>query len=112
MLSTANSRHAITVIRIGSLPPPHREIISQTAARLLLRETPVGCLDEHIRGPGTGSSAVLWIVVPAGPGGFHLFQRHTLLDHGLDAVADDGDHVAILEHVEFVTNAAMTGNYI
>src|ERR1700680_2385144 len=100
MVSTANSRHAITVIRIGHLPSPYREIISQTSARLLLRETLVGCLDKHVCGPGAGSSAELWVVVPAWLGVFHLLQRHALFDHGRDTVADDSDHVPVLEHVE------------
>src|SRR5205809_5907403 len=39
-----------------------------------------------------------------------LRERHSLLDHGLHAVADDGHHVAILDDLKLVANAAFGGD--
>ena len=54
--------------------------------------------------------AVARIVIFGRPGRFHLVERHAALQHVGDAIANDGDHVAILNHVGFVADAAVTGN--
>src|SRR5438552_2636472 len=74
-------------------------------------ETLVYRLDEHIGGPETGCRAVYRIVVARGFRGLHLFQRHTLLDHVLNAVSNDRDHVTILDDIGFITQAAVTRNH-
>jgi hypothetical protein len=38
----------------------------------------------------------------------HLLQRHPSLDHVLNAVADDGEHVAIVHHVGEARDTAVS----
>src|SRR5262245_54437163 len=50
------------------------------------------------------------IVVTRWTGGFQLLECHSLLDHVLNAVANDRDHVSILHDVGLIGQAAMAGN--
>src|SRR6185369_11738230 len=65
-------------------------------------QAPIHGFDEHIRGPVPSSGAVARVVVERGPRRLHLLKRHLLCDHRLNTIADDGDHIAVLEHIEFV----------
>ena len=44
--------------------------------------------------------------------GLHLFERHALTDRRLHAVANDNDHVSILQDIELIADPAMAGNDI
>src|ERR671931_1168853 len=76
----------------------------------LLAQVSIHRLDEHVRRPRPGFRAVPAIVVERRPRRLDLLQRQTALDHVLDAVPDDRDHVAILEDVGFVAQASMPGD--
>src|ERR1700691_3438944 len=66
------------------------------------REALVHGLDEHVGGPEPSGCAVQGIVVARGPSGLHLIERHALLDQIQYAVANDGQHVAVLNHIGFI----------
>src|SRR5262245_11526255 len=79
---------------------------------LLLTQIPVHSLDKHRGSPCAFVAAVTSVIVQRGLAGFHLLQRHSLLDHVFNAVANDDNHVTILEDVRFVADAAVAGDHI
>src|SRR5579871_5026173 len=60
-------------------------------------------------GPGTGAGSVLPLPRLRRGGGLDLVQRHAALDQILDRVADDHDHVAVLDRIRLVVDAAVSG---
>ena len=73
-------------------------------------ETLVRRFDKHIRGPSTCSRPIQPVIVHGGLRRFHLFQRHALLNHILNAVAHDGHHVPVVGHVAGIAQAPVAGN--
>src|SRR6267378_4080631 len=74
------------------------------------RQTLVHGFDEFIGTPQPGLRVKARIVIFGISGSFDLIQRHTFLDRRLNAIADDHHHVAVLERIEFIADAAMTRN--
>ena len=68
-------------------------------------------LDKHIGRPRAGRLAVPRVVIAGRPGRLHLGQRHPVLDHVLNPVPDDRDHVAVVHHVGMVADAAVGRNH-
>src|SRR5438093_4587158 len=67
-------------------------------------------LHKHVRGPWTGRGTETIVVIVRELGGFHLLERCTLVDHRLNAVADDHKHVAILGNLELIANTPVPRN--
>src|SRR6058998_4050464 len=44
------------------------------------------------------------------PGGFDLLERHSFLDHVLNAIANDRHHIAVISDIGGVAEPAMSGN--
>src|ERR1700685_1938794 len=47
-------------------------------------------------------------------GGFcrlHLFECHVSFDHVLNAIANDGNHVAVVSHIGVIADSPMAGNH-
>src|SRR5262245_18693755 len=63
-------------------------------------------LDERVRRPRTCRRAVPAVVIQRRPRRLHLIERRSFIDQFLNPVADDRQHVAILEHVGFVAEPA------
>src|SRR4029450_3471064 len=55
-------------------------------------------------------TAVSSVVIQGRPGGLHLFECHSPLDHVLNAIANDNDHVAILENISLIADSTVSGN--
>src|SRR5262249_5015228 len=62
----------------------------------LLPESGVDRLHEHFGSPGARGSAEPRVVVGRKPHSFYLVKTRSLLDHGLNAIANDGQHIPIL----------------
>src|SRR3954453_22435382 len=67
-------------------------------------------LDEAGGGHEAGVRSVVEIVVERRPRRLDLVDRQAALDHVLDAIAHDGHHVAVLEHVGLVANPSVPGD--
>ena len=72
----------------------------------------VNRINKHIGRPGPGLRTITWIVVKAGLGGPDLFESHTFLNHVLNAVANDGEQIAIVTDIRHVAQAPMTASPI
>src|SRR5262245_52817605 len=70
-------------------------------ALLFRSETFIDGFYKHVRGPATGGGTVQRVVIPCGFGAFDLFHGHAFFDHVLDAIANDGHHIAVLDHICF-----------
>ena len=57
------------------------------------------------------SRAVSRIVIGGRPRRLHLLERRALLDHRLDAIADDRHHVAILDDLVLVGQIPVSGHH-
>src|ERR1700686_2995893 len=79
-------------------------------ASLLGAEVLVHRRDEHVRRPETAGRTVSAVVVQRRLGRPDLLPRSAFLDQVLDAIANDGYHVTILEQVGFIAQPAVTGN--
>ena len=75
--------------------------------RLLLREALIYGFHKHIFGPEPRFGTVSGVIILGQTGRFHLFQRHSFFDRGLDAIANNGNHVAELEQFGLVAHAAV-----
>src|SRR6266404_6945936 len=83
------------------------------SARLMfLAEASIHRLYEHIRRPGARVRAISRIVVPGRMGGFHLLQRHTFLNHILNAVANNDHHFLVVDDVGLIAQPSMTRNHV
>src|SRR5262245_42561363 len=89
-------------------PQPPKE--EGSCALFFLLEAPIHCLDKHIRRPGTRSRTVTPVKVERGTGGPDLVERHTFVNHVLNAVANHYEHIAIRSHVAGIRKSSMTGN--
>src|SRR5262249_42757492 len=49
------------------------------------------------------------IEVHCGPRGFHLFERHSFLNHVLNAVADHRHHIPVRRHIADIRKPASAG---
>src|SRR6187200_1658257 len=78
--------------------------------RLFLTEALIRRLDKHCCGPRTGCCAIPAVVIFCQTCSLDLLKRLAFPDSVPDTVANDRDHIPILEHVGFITDAAMTGN--
>ena len=78
---------------------------------LLFTEALVGRLYKHCRGPRAGRSSVPPVVILRQSRRLDLLQSLALLHGVQNPVANDLHHVAVLEHVRFVADAAVTGNH-
>ena len=63
-------------------------------------------------GPETLLGPKARIIVPRWLSRLHLLQRHALLDHILNAVANDGGHVAKFDDIGFIAQPPVAGNHI
>src|SRR6202044_3255855 len=73
----------------------------------LTLETFVNGFDEFVGGPEAGGGTIQRIVILGRTGRLHLFQRHALLDHVLNAIANDDGHFAEIQYVAEIAQAAM-----
>src|SRR5690242_19038461 len=79
---------------------------------LFCREAFIYGFDEQVSGPGTG------IRSPSRPKRFrrvrtfHLVECHTALDHVVDDVANERDHVTVLHQVGLIGHAAVRRNQV
>src|SRR5438552_13897449 len=71
-----------------------------------LSEIPVHSLDECC------GIAVPRVVIQCRLGRLDLIERHSALDHVLNPIANDHDHVAVLQDICFIADASVTGNDI
>ena len=83
---------------------------SAASATGFTAETLVGCLNKHIRRPIARIAAIDRIIVPGWLGCFHLIKRHAPVDHVLNAVSDDGDHLLIDIQIRHVTEPPVAWN--
>src|SRR5687767_10724473 len=91
------------------------EVISSPAlARLAggLADAAVDRVHEHVGGPEPGAGTVPSVVVTDQPGSLDLLQRHTLPDGVSESVADDRDHVPVLDNVRFVGESTVSRNHV
>src|SRR5581483_11224187 len=65
--------------------------------------------DKHIRGPWAGGRAKSPVIIHRGPGCLDLLQGHTLVDHVLNPVANDGTHIAVVTHIRGIAEPAVPG---
>ncbi len=79
---------------------------------LALAQIHIGGFDEHSSGPRARAGTVAGIVIECRFGRSYLFERHPFAHHILNAIANDGDHVAILQHVGFVAKSSVPGDDI
>src|SRR5262245_7420161 len=71
----------------------------------------VNRLNEHLRCPGWVPVETRFVFIGiARFGGLNLLERQPLLDPVLNAVPNDGDHVAIFEQVMFIGDTAVAWN--
>src|SRR5262245_31088862 len=75
----------------------------------LLSKTLVDRLDEHGRRPGRIGSETT-VPIFARLGRLDLRQRHPLLDHVLDTIANDGAHVAVVRQVRQVSDPSVSAD--
>ena len=68
----------------------------------LIGEALVRRLDKHIRRPAPGRLAVQRIPIRGGLGRLDLLERHPVLDHVLNSVANDRDHLLVYDDVRLV----------
>src|SRR5581483_206260 len=66
--------------------------------------------DETVRAADPGLCVVARVVILRVAGGFDLLQGHAPFNRGLHAVANDRDHVAVLDYVKLIADAAVPGN--
>src|ERR1700688_101299 len=71
----------------------------------------ISSLDKHIRGPRAGSRAVERIVIERRPLSLDLIECHVFFDHRNQALPNDGEHVSILHHIDFVADPPVPGNH-
>src|SRR6185436_4761570 len=76
----------------------------------LITKAAINSLDKHSCCPWTRVRTPPSVVIESGLRGLHLLQGHTLLDHILDAVLDDGNHVPLVGNVANVTEPAVARN--
>src|SRR5712691_9396595 len=85
-----------------------------TQVALLLRglraQLSVDLVDEHVRRPRARRRAVVAVVVERRMHRLDLIERLALLEAEGDAVADDRRHVAVLDDVALVQDAAVAGD--
>src|SRR6266850_1907056 len=93
--------HVVFPLRLKSLIPFFLPFLLKTA---------VNSLDKSIGRPGAGSGTKPRIVVQRWFRRFHLLQRHTLVRHLFNAIANDRDHVPVVPEVRGITDAPVTGN--
>jgi hypothetical protein len=77
-----------------------------------LFEALVNSLHKLIRFYETVFRQVFRIIVACWLGRFHLIEGHALLDHVLNPVANNDDHVAVFHHVGFVTDPPVARNHL
>src|SRR5262249_5962048 len=77
---------------------------------LSLNETLVHGLDEHVRCIWTRCRSESGIVIFRWFRRLDLLKTHSLLDHVLDTVPNDGDHVSVVRHIGRVRQSAMSWN--
>src|SRR6266545_650334 len=73
-------------------------------------EVGVDGFDEHVRGPRARGGAVPRIVIGSDFCRPDLFERRPVPDQGLYAVADDDDHVPVLDDLVLVAQVSVTGD--
>src|SRR5262245_11790397 len=106
-----------------------KTIVTRTSCSVLkgpwIRTTARSCLEDSSRAaspaPRTevpirrfhhrGGIPVSAVVVACWASCLDLFQRHPFPDHILNAIANNRDHVPILDHVRLVCDAPVTGNH-
>src|SRR3972149_10392880 len=90
-----------TTIRTGGRGRPPRTddavVLSGRAAAGPGAQAVVHGCDESVGGARPRRRGGARVVVQRGLGGPHLLQRPTLGDEGLDAVADDGQPIGVLD---------------
>src|SRR5262245_29347270 len=64
---------------------------------------------KHIRRP-PWDRTVQRIIVARGAGGLDLLERHSLLDHVLDSIANDDGHLAAVQHIAKIGKTSVAGN--
>src|SRR5580765_5461675 len=67
-------------------------------------ELPIHGVDECV------GDSVTAVVIERRTGGFHLLHRLATSHERLDAIANDGHHIAVLDDVGFVAQAAVAGD--
>src|SRR3954467_2530876 len=103
---------SITTLRFMKPSPYERSMLPPTAwRRLPVTQAVIRRLDKHVGGPRPGRLPVPRVVIACRPGRLHLGQRHPVLDHVLNPVPDDGDHVAVIDDVGVVADAAVGRNH-
>ena len=96
-------------------PHPHRVFTQQGRAETLRPgrsslQAASDRLDEGARRTRSFRGGEPSVVVTRRSRRLHVGQRQTILEHGADAVADDRHHVAVVDDVGLVDDAAVPGH--
>src|SRR5688500_13226671 len=75
-------------------------------------QTSVNGFNKRLCRPLPCRRAVTAVVIASRAGRLYLRERHTLRDQILDAVANDGEHVPILDDVSFIGETPVPGNHV
>src|SRR5262245_3728636 len=96
----------------GRTPRSRRRLRAPRASLLPLLggELVVDRLDEHVCRPWAGVGSVLTPVSGRRIGRLQLRERLSFVEESLNAVANDGDRVAIFEEIELVVHEAVSGH--
>src|SRR5512134_67041 len=82
-----------------------------TTLSWLLRQAAVDGFDERGGRHEAILAHVFRVVVERGPRGLDLPQRHAVVDHGGDSIADDDHHIAKLDDVGLVAEPAVARDH-
>src|ERR1700680_125747 len=77
----------------------------------LLTEAPICRLDKHGSRPGAAVRTVQSIIIHRGFSRLYLLQGHAPLNHVLNAVAHNGDHIPVVGHISNVADTAVARNH-
>src|SRR5690606_1035335 len=93
--------------------PPRISSLCLTGARTprAADQAEVNRFHELRRRPQPVVRAVATVVIACRLRRAHLFERHSFVDHALNAVANDCQHVAVLDDVRLVREPAMAGDH-
>src|SRR5262245_62129053 len=108
-MPTTTTTDPMTARIIYARLKPSRSLPALPALPGLLSKTLVDRLDEHGRRPGRIGSETT-VPIFARLGRLDLRQRHPLLDHVLDTIANDGAHVAVVRQVRQVSDPSVSAD--